>query len=135
MGSDSVTRKAFPMRKAKLRSVSFPIQITRVTRVTRDVFLWCMPHTWQWSDPVSGSDWLFSLVNQYEKKNQSDKSKKTAAHTKGSCHFISSSFLSIPIREHFHSHLELSEDQLISIVHIQNARGVQLCLPFVHPQS
>ncbi len=26
------------MRKAKLRSVSFPIQRTRVTRVTRDVF-------------------------------------------------------------------------------------------------
>ncbi len=39
MGSDSVTRKAFPMRKAKLRSVSFPIQRTRVTRVTRDVLL------------------------------------------------------------------------------------------------
>ncbi len=37
--SDSVTRWAFPMRKAKLRSVSFPIQRTRVTRITRDVFL------------------------------------------------------------------------------------------------
>ncbi len=34
--SDSVTKWAFPMRK--LRSVSFPIQRTRVTRVTRDVF-------------------------------------------------------------------------------------------------
>ncbi len=37
MGSDLVTWKAFPMRKAKLRSVSFPIQRTRVTRVTRYV--------------------------------------------------------------------------------------------------
>ncbi len=33
----SVMQKAFPKREA--RSVSFPIQRTRVTRVTRDVFL------------------------------------------------------------------------------------------------
>ncbi len=32
MGSDSVTRKAFPMRKAKLRSVELPMKENKVSQ-------------------------------------------------------------------------------------------------------
>ncbi len=39
MGSDSVTRKAFPMRKAKLRSVELPMKENKY--VCKYVFSWC----------------------------------------------------------------------------------------------
>ncbi len=57
--SDSVTQWAFPMRK--LRSVSFPIQRTRVTRVTRDVL------NFEWQTVArQGFEQLFGAVNRLE---------------------------------------------------------------------
>ncbi len=62
MGSDSVTRKAFPMRKAKLRSVELPMK--------ENTLMYTGPYM-----PAEAIQWIVSHPDNFKTQNSQENQK------------------------------------------------------------